>query len=281
MTGRKAIVGLCMLCALVLSAFAAQSASAATLGTTVFTCKEPTGTDVPVGPAFKVNSHCKETDKETGGKFRHVEVPENTTTEITGTTVNTAGESTPSILKSVQSGIEEELQSKLAHILPEVGGVKSWITNAKDPVTGEHYVHGELWVQFTEVSVAKPAEKGCKVKGGEVTTKKLKFTSKGQKAGEMMFIKFEPVEGTLFAEFTVEGCSIGALNGNYEVKGSVRGEPDGATLNFSHPTVTTENTLSLRGQKAGFESSTTVKATDIAKGDAVDTALSVTTVETP
>lgn len=279
MTRRKAIFGICMLCALAFSAFSAQGASAATLGTTVFTCKEPVAGDVAVGTPFN-KAHCKDSDTDPLGKFRHVEVPANTTTEITGTTVDTENNPTPSKLKSTISGIETEIQSKLAHILPEVGGVKSWITNATEP-NGEHYFHGELWVQYTEVEVTKPAGKGCKVKGGSITTNKLKFSSKGQKAGEMMFAKFEPAAGTVFAEFEVEGCSIGALNGKYEVKGSVRGEPDGSTINFSHQTVTEEGTLTLRGQKAGFDSSTTVKSTDIAKGDAVDTALSVTTVETP
>ncbi len=269
MTGRRAIVGLCMLCALVFSAFAAQSASATT---TLFTCKKSPAK--PTGEKFS-GAHCKKSDTSPTGEWRHEEVPVNTTTEITGTTEDTSGNLTPSQLHSVVSGVEVELESASAHILPELGGVKSWIENR---ISGkEHYYFGEAWVRYTGVKVLKPAGKGCKVVGEEVTTNKLKFTSEGQ--GENT--KFEPAAGTVFAEFTVEGCTIAALNGKYEVKGSVRGQPDGATINFSRTTTTAEKTLTLRGQVAGLASSVTVKGTDIKAGDAVDTPLSTTVVSTP
>jgi hypothetical protein len=271
MTGRRTIAGLCMLCALGLSVFAAQSASAASKGTTLFTCKK-TG---PGGGFTK--AHCKASDAGSG-EYSHVAISPETTTEITGTTENTEGVATPSKLESVQAGVAEQLESKLAHILPEVGGVKSWVKNRIDLETGEHYFHGEAWVLYTEVTVTKPAGKGCKVKGGQIQTNKLTFTSTGQ--GDE--VKFEPaVAGEPFATFEVEGCTVAALNGKYEVKGSVKGQPDGATINFTHLNSTAQGTLSLRGQKAGFESSATIKGTEVPAGDAVDTPLSVTTVETP
>jgi hypothetical protein len=270
MTGRKAIAGLCLLCALAFSALAAQNANAATKGTTLFTCKK-TGP----GGGF-TNAHCKASDAGSG-EYSHVAIAENTTTEITGTTEDTEGSPTVSKLKSIQAGVEEELQSKLAHILPEVAGEKAWVTNAKDPTTGEHYFHGEAWVQFTEVTVTKPAGKGCVVKGGQVTTKKIKFTSKGQ--GDEL--KFEPTAGEAFAEFEIEGCTVAALNGKYEFKGSVRAQRDGATVTLTHANTTAQGTLTIRGQKVGVESTATVKATDKAAGDTEDTPLSATTVETP
>jgi len=52
MASRKTIAGLCLLCALGLSAFAAQSASAAVAGTTAFTCKKLSGSEVGVGTPF-------------------------------------------------------------------------------------------------------------------------------------------------------------------------------------------------------------------------------------
>jgi hypothetical protein len=79
MTGRtRAIAGACLLCALLVSAFAAQSASAVTKGTTAFTCKE-TGTG-----DFK-DAHCKEGVSPGTGSFKHVEVAKDTTTHITVT----------------------------------------------------------------------------------------------------------------------------------------------------------------------------------------------------
>lgn len=273
---RKSILGLCMLCALAFSALAAQSASAATEGTTVFTCKKPAGGDPVVGTPFNA-AHCKDADTDVNGLWRHVEVAENTTTTVTGTTINTEGKSTPSFLESVQSGVIEQLESKLAHIVPEREGLKSWVTNKKDPTTGEHYIEGEVWLVFTEVSVTKPAGKSCKVKGGEVLSKRLKFTSKGQG----MTIEFEPKEGTLFAEFEIEGCSLAALNGKYEVKGKVKATPDGTTLATTHAGITEQGTLTVRGQKAGFESTATIEATDPEIIGDTDKPLSVTTVKTP
>jgi hypothetical protein len=278
MTGRRAILGLCMLCALVFSAFAAQSANAETKGTTVFTCKE-TG---PGGGFTK--AHCTPADAGSGN-FSHVAVAENTTTEITGTSVDTEGKPVVSKLKSVQSGVTEELRSPLAHLLPEVevepGKIeKSWVTNKKDPVTGEHYIEGEGWVDYTEVSVAAPAEKGCKVQNNTVITNKLRFTTKGLKT-EKDEIHIEPASGTVFAEFVVEGCSVLALNHAYKVEGSLNAELVGATLKTTHANVTAQAKLKVAGQTAGLDGELTVKATDKAAGDVTDTPLSSTTVPTP
>jgi hypothetical protein len=287
MRKQKVIAGLCLLSALALSALAAQSASAATKGTTLFTCKKVTPA---VGTAGFSKAHCKAEDAvSSNAEYEHFPIAENTTTEITGTTEDTEGKSTVSKLKATISGVEVEIQSELAHVLPEVKVgekvEKSWVTNAKEPEgapkPGEHYYHGEAWVTYTKPIVTKPAEKGCKVKGEDITTEKLKFTTTEQEDN----VKFEPASGVVFAKFEIEGCgpteALKALNGVYEVKGSVKGQPNGATLNFTHSSVTTQGTLTLRGQKAGFESSVTIKGTDKAAGDEVDTALSPTTIETP
>ncbi len=278
MRSRSGTVGVCVLCALVFGAFAAQGAKAATNGTTVFTCKEPVAGDTAVGTPFN-KSHCRDEDTDATGKFRHVQVPENTTTEITGTTEDTAGNPTSTTLHATILGVEVEITSPLAHILYEnAAKEKSWLTNAKDPTSGEHYVHGEATITYTEPVVKKPEGKGCKVKGVDITTNKLKFTSKGQVNHT---IKFEPAAGTVLTTFELEGCSIVGLNGKYEAKGSVAGEADGATLIFDREKTTAQGTLTLRAQIAGLSSSITIKGTDKAKGDVTDTALSFTTVETP
>jgi hypothetical protein len=260
-----------MLCALAFSAIAAQGANAEVKGVTVFTCKVPSGSDVAVGEAF-TDEHCKE--KSGAGTFRHVVVAEGTTTEITGTSTNTQK------LKSTQSGVNEELQSPLAHILVEHNGEKSWLTNAVDPVTKEHYVHGEAWVEYTGVEVTAPAGKGCEVVGGTVTTNKLKFTTKGQG----MEVLFEPASGTVFAEFTIAHCEskLNSLNHLYKVEGSLKATVNGATLETTHTAVTGQNTLKSFGQKAGLEGAVTIKGTEIAvDGLNNDKPLSLTTVETP
>ena len=91
--------------------------------------------------------------------------------------------------------------------------------------------------------------------------------------------KLEPYEGTLFAQFEIEGCSIAALNGIYEVKGSIRCPGDGSTVECTRTATTAQGTLTLRGQKAGISVSTT--ATGRANSGEAYTALAVTTVETP
>jgi hypothetical protein len=267
-----------MLCALAVSAFAAQGASAATNGTTIFTCREPVVGDVLVGTPFN-KSHCKDEDTEVGGKFRHVEVPENTTTEFTGTTENTAGEPTSSSLHAKILGVDVEITSPLAHILYEnAASEKSWLTNAKDPTTGEHYFHGEATITYTEPVVNKPEGKKCKVKGGVLTTNKLKFTTKGQINHT---IKFEPAAGTVIETFELEGCEIAGLNGKYELKGSVAGEADGSTLAFDRTKTTEQKTLTLRAQNAGLTGSFTITGTDKARGDSLYYPLSPTTAPTP
>jgi hypothetical protein len=274
----RAILGLCMLCALVFSAFAAQSANAETKGTTVFTCKN-TG---PGGGFTK--AHCAPADAG-AGEFSHLAVAENTTAEITGTSVDTEGKPVVSKLKSVQSGVTEEMQSPLAHLLPEVevepGKIeKSWVTNKKDPVTGEHYIEGVGWVDYTEVAVTQPAGKGCRVKNDTIITNKMRFTTKGLKT-EKDEVHIEPASGTVFTEFVIEGCSVGALNHAYRLEGSLNVELIGATLKTTHANITAQGKLTMSGQKTGLEAEVTVKATDKAAGDVTDTPLSATTVPTP
>jgi hypothetical protein len=227
MTGRRAIVGLCMLCALLVSAFAAQSASAVTKGTT--------GT-APAGTGY--------------------------TGKITGS----GGET---LLHSVISGIEVELKST------ELGGtgeVESMLAG-----TGEHTSNGTGTIEYKGVTVVKPSGKGCAVKTGQVITEKLKASTASQGMG----LKFEPNGATPFAKFEVEGCgtseALKALNGVYEVTGSVIGTPTEGTNEtvFERVPTTEQGTLKLRGQKAGIKG--VLKLTTSPGGEA----LKSSTVETP
>lgn len=283
MTARRAITGLCMFCALAFSGFAVQGAAAATKGTTAFTCKEK---KEPGGAGFS-KAHCRPADAvSTGAKYEHVAIAESTTTEVTGTNAKTSAETTASSvwrLKSVVAGIEFEISATELH-------AEGWATNAKDP-TGEHYVHGTGSAVFKGVAVTKPAGKGCKVftddhsgpepkEGAEgvIDTELLKATTTGQ--GD--FLKFEPDEGDVLATFWVT-CTpkLPALEGTWEVTGSVKGVPDGATVNFTHTETTTQGTLKVKGNKAGLEGSVTFSGRDPALSETVYTPLSPTTIETP
>lgn len=250
MSGRKAAVGLCLFCSLVFCAIAAQSASAA--GTTAFTCKKVTPA---IGTAGFSDAHCKSA-VSSNAEYEHVEIKENTTTEITGTSDRTAA-CEPWTLKSVNSGVELELKSNCVHI------TSGTLHNVK--VGEEHVATGTAKLTYTEVSVVKPAGKGCKVftdtekvKGAEamVNTEELTTTT----AGQEMAAKSEPPAGKPFASFFVEGCSIGALNHTYEVTGSIKTTSiNGATWEYTEAQTTEQGTLKLSGQKAGIEGVLTIK----------------------
>jgi hypothetical protein len=281
MNGRRAIIGLCMLCALLVSAVAAQGASAKEFGTTSFTCANLGGTTHQFTKA-----HCKESDKG-AGPFEHVAIAENTTTELTGTNANTGANTetaTVTKLKSVRAGVELELQATGVTNEGPATMVNKKAVNAKGET--EMYVEGEGKILYTGVSVTKPAGKGCEVfktenagppvthtGKGEVETKQLAATTKEQG----MALKFAPKAGATFAVFYVTNCTVAGLNGTYEVTGSVKGVPDGATTNFEHAAVTTQGTLKLGGQAAGIEGSLTLKGR--ANSTQAFTPLSVTTVE--
>lgn len=268
MIGLRSVVGFCLLCALCFSAIAASGAAASN-GTTAFTCKEKK----EVGGVGFSREHCSAADVASeGAKYEHVAVAEETATEVVATNANTKNETTePTTVKllSVISGTPIEIQG--------TGWTGSGLmVNTKDPGTGEHYVQEEGTVTFTGVTVTKPAGKGCKVATESVKTNQLSVTSKGQ--GDAL--KFAPKEGTTFATVTIEGCSIGALNGACALTGSLVGHPDGAVVSFKHSEITTQNTLSFGGQKAGLEGTVTIRGRDQAVGGTF-TPLSITTVETP
>ncbi|HSS33845.1 MAG TPA: hypothetical protein VLL27_11245 [Solirubrobacterales bacterium] len=266
MTRRKTIVGLCLLCALAASALAAQGASASK-GTTAFTCKK-----TEKGGAGFSKAHCKAADAVgSGAAYEHVAIAEGTQTEISGTNEKTGSntESTPSVkLKNTLAGVTYEVN------VGKVSGLGT-VTNAKDPETGEHYVHGTAKVTFEELTL-NPSS--CKVEGGKITSKELKVTTKGQ--GD--FVKFEPAEGNVLTEYTITGCP--ELNATWKMYGTVKCPADGATVICTHNTLTSEKTLregSPVGAISGIEGSMTLSAKDPTAGDKEFTALSATTVETP
>ncbi|HEX5610832.1 MAG TPA: hypothetical protein VFX45_12165 [Solirubrobacterales bacterium] len=274
MMGPRGLAGLCLLCAIVASACMAQSAVAATSGTTAFTCKE---VGEPNG-GFS-DAHCK--SPKSGGKYKHVEIQENTQTELSISSETTSGESEIAVLKATIAGIALQLQATSAQ-------ASGTVENKLDP-SGEHYVHADSVTTYTGVKVATPAEKGCKVytdKGGEkgeegvIHTNQLTTTTKGQGDAGVL----SPKEGNVVATFIVDGCPapFTGLNRTYTINGSIKCSPEGATIKCVHANVTASGTLTLNGSvKAGVEVNTTVKSKDpLIAGDTLKP-LSQTTVETP
>lgn len=265
MNGRRAIVGLCMLCALLVSAFAAQSASAVTKGTTMFTCVE--------GGGLKDwgDAHCSEGT----GKFGHVEVAENTTTHTTYK--NTSIQK----FESTVAGTKFALTSESLHGTGSATNLKE----AEGEDKGEHWIHGtNIELTYSEVKTTVPK---CGVSGvpaepkggpGMVTTKPLTATTTTK--GDSLVLS--PMEGEVLAEFQFTGAECPLVSaGTVKVVGSITCKPKGATLTCNHEEVTTAGTLRLGskfGTKAGYDGTSTVTGAD--KVEETTKPLSVTTVET-
>ncbi|HEX6667245.1 MAG TPA: hypothetical protein VF081_11680 [Solirubrobacterales bacterium] len=257
MNGRNTIVGLCMLCALLVSAFAAQSASAEIIkGTTTFTCVK----NAP--PEDLRGEHCLP-EGNAPKEYGHVAFAQDTTTQITGTNAKTANDTTTaavSRLKTTIAGVPLELSAT------GVSG-SGWMEN-KVAANGEHYAHGKGTITFTGVEVTKPEGRGCKVytdneatktegEVGVVHTRELTATTQGQE----MALKFQPAEGETFANFFVTcepGKQIPAIEGTWSCNGSVKGTPNGATTGFTHEATTTQNTLKCKGTKSGIDGQLTL-----------------------
>ncbi|HEX6666682.1 MAG TPA: hypothetical protein VF081_08820 [Solirubrobacterales bacterium] len=257
MNGRRAIVGVC--CALLASAFVAQSASAIS-GTTAFTCVKDGGDKSLRG------DHCLTTGTAPQ-EYGHVAIAQDKTTELIATNVKTANSTTESSvikLKLTIAGVPIELNAT------EINGA-GWMENKKT-ASGEHYTVNEGTITFTGVTVKEPGGKGCKVfthkedgsgdpgeEGAEGTihTRPLKGTTEGQ--GDNF--KYQAADGGAYANFWLTCTTkVPTIEGTWSVAGSVRAQPVGATSTLTHAATTTENTLKCRGTKAGVEGQLTILA---------------------
>ena len=140
MNGRRAIVGLCMLCALAFSAVAAQSAMAAK-GTTLFTCTE----SAPVQDFGSGDCNTA------GSKFGHIEVPQDLTTHVALKNTTTV------IAKSTVAGTPFTLQTNL---VTGTGSEKNLLSGK------EHWIAGSaINLKASEVTVT-PETCGVSGRGG-------------------------------------------------------------------------------------------------------------------
>lgn len=272
MTRRRAIIGLCALCALLVSAFAAQGAVAATKGTTLFTCSESAAVK-----DFKT-AHC--VPGESGTSFGHTAVPEKTATQFKATNEKTDAETkgaTPWILKTTLAGSATKTVATGAQII-------GTLENAKE-VSGEHKIVGrEIVLKFTGVTEELL---GCVVTGipggpGVIETKPLVATTAGQ--GDA--IKFTPEVGTAFTEYSLskgaETCPWAEIKS--PLVGSITCKISGATLSCTHEEMTAAGTFrcgSATGPKVGLEGKVTLTGgTKEEAAEGKTKPLSVTTVET-
>jgi hypothetical protein len=238
MTARKAIFGLCAVCAMLFSAFAAQSAMA--VSQTAVKCAA-----VGSGATFS-DAHCKTAG--TGSGFKHEAFTGKINATLTNVTTGEARE--PGFLESVVGGLNTILEAK------KVEGTGT-VENAE--ASGEMYAEGLAeTLTFSEVTVTNRA---CEIFGitpgtgvktlGTIKTQPIRGTTKGQAAG---IIKFEPqTAGGKFAEFELTGASCPeALKGLYPVFGTFLSQKtEGATTPVNHAAITTAKTLRLKNATTG------------------------------
>jgi hypothetical protein len=269
-----------MLSALLVSAFAAQSASAAVKGTTAFTC-----TSTAVVKDFKA-AHCKESDKG-GTAFGDTAITETTHFKLSNTGVGPETKSTSThIFQTTVAGAPIKLTS------PEMecnGTLHNKVEGPAEGIEKEHWIHGtKITCTFKKVkedllncTVTGLIEPGKGVKE-EVTTNLLTATTTGK--GDSIVLQPEP--GIPFTEFTLTDsgdgkCVVAPVT--IKVFGSFTCKPNGATITCSHEEITAQKTFrignAVSGPFAGYEGEVTVTGGKEPKTEPTNP-ISVTTVET-
>jgi hypothetical protein len=241
MIGRRAVIGLSLLCALAFSAIAVASASAETKTTTAFTCVPAEG-----GAGFS-KEHCAAADAvASGAKFKHVEIKPGESTTFEATNEKTA---------------EETKSSTNAVFSTSVGGLKAVITakkvlihgtveNFEDPVTKAMDIRqSKVVITLTEavLSGALATVEGCKVVKNEIVTNELTATS----LVNTMEAEYSG-PGGVFANIKFEGCKNKEFNEKaFPLSGTMKAIIDGATL---ETTALSTSGLKFFGQAATFTS---------------------------
>ena len=216
MIGRRAVVGLSLLSALLFCAFAAQSASAAqAVNTTTFTCFD-TGN-------FKTgdftDAHCDVPGTPGSQQFAHKTIPTFTQTEVTMTNekvTNGTKDSEPTVVKSKIGLSSVEITCTTVKGEPKNSAVEN-VEEGKG-----HFWRG-VWAWVTEAcTVNKPAK--CAVKAPIKSDSTLVAVEKlGAAENEMgVELKGSGAEETL-AEVTFEGAECALKSKTFKIKGSLIG----------------------------------------------------------
>jgi hypothetical protein len=259
MRGRRAVVGLCLLCAVACGALAVAPNAMALKGTTAFTCRPETKpTETTKG--FE-DEHCTKAVTGTKAIWVHEEIKPGTNTQVISSNTETQGKLVYPKLKSLIGGVEFEL---------EAGGFQSCInkTSVENKENGAKQMEaaGEGCGEFYNVIVKKPAK--CTVKNGTVSlpekgegkTVVKEVEGKSEMYGEAL----PPVATKVFAEFTFEGAECALKGTTVKVTGTARanvtteeGKLDGPTVRLT--TAETGKTLKVGAQKAEAEGTATVR----------------------
>jgi hypothetical protein len=228
--GRKSILGLSLLSALLVCALAAQGASAAwqtATKTTAFTCVKNGGVrDFAAG-----DSHCSKAKvtPETG-EFGHVEIaPNGGHTKTVTTNETTGGAVEPAVLTSSLLGATVKITcKKVANAGGEAGENANWLENVQtvEGAVTKHDVAGHLSIAFTECTQEGQGTK-CKVK--EPLVIGTNVTAQEEPATENMAYLFSAETGKPYTVISFEGTCLIAST---ETKGAIRGTTEGATLKF-------------------------------------------------
>jgi hypothetical protein len=224
MIGRKAMVGLSLLCALLFCALAASSALAT--GTTAVTCVETKGGDF-------TDAHCGNQVKAGEGKFAHTEIKKEEKTEISLTNAQTMSETKGAqpLLFTGKIGL-----TQIEFSCNTVQGTGS-VTN-EEPIEKAMKATGTAIIEAKNCAVTKPAK--CIVK--EPFTWDTRFET--YENGSEMGIRFSPKSGELFGSWGMEGSECALKGKSFTIAGSFNGtvggttEGKGATLGFTPASTT-------------------------------------------
>lgn len=248
MTGRRAIIGLSLLSALVVCAFTAPSAVAIN-GTAAFKCIHT----IPSGEEFS-DEHCKSAQTGQSG-FTEMGVTPNTETKITTTNSSTEGKVVKPKLKGSLSGVAFELEASSFMSCENKTSIENKVNGG-----GQREATGIFCGEFSSVVVNKPAK--CEIEKGVV---KLLENGTGKTVVKLnaseeqeMYVELSPPGGKSFSEFTFLGgeCILkgmkvsvtGTATANFS---TVLSQNDGATLTFT--TSQTGKTLKAGSGNAEFE----------------------------
>lgn len=253
MIGRRTAVEVLLLCALVFSAIAVQSASAVQAGnTTAFTCIEGATEDFS-------DPHCDKKVTPPTGPYGHSPITPGETIEIRGTNETTGGATSPAVTKGKVFGAALEITCNTT-------AGDGLVHNIHDATGPKHTFTGFIVKTLTNCSVQKPAK--CAIK--EPIEMEMNFEGVEGLGAEKneMGVEFKPTEGSTLAQLTFENkgaekCALAGKTVNVEGTMIATGAPaatekhTGATSVFAGQR--TKETLTIGGVAAEFDSVTTVR----------------------
>lgn len=264
MIGRKAVIGLALLCALVFGAISAQSAFAK--GTTGSTC-------IPeAGKGSFSDAHCGLL--QTNGGFKSLDTEEKKETLFEGSNAATASETkaaAPAVLKATVGGIATEVECTTSSSAGAFKNEKSGVGQ----MYAEAQTAGKLTViTYTGCAVRTPIgmEEECLVHSvgkaaGTIVTNQLLGITAVEKVGaeEVMYVLLISTgAGEKFLELVFEvspgkKCPAALTANPLPLTGEAKLDANGATMISPNPNKNAASSLKLGGNAATLTSSETMR----------------------